>query len=69
MDADIVQAVIEGDRRRAVAIAEQKCPGIYTDGWDHLQVTWVPKGASFHIEECEGSETIHIIGTHAYFIA
>lgn len=69
MDADIVQAVLDGDLTKAAQIAEEKCPDIYTGGARQLKVEWVPKGSEFEIEEYDGSETIHIIGKRDYMIA
>lgn len=69
MDADIVQAVLDGDLSRAAQIAETKCPDVYTGGADDLCVEWVPKGSSFEITEYDGSESLHVIGDRTYLKA
>lgn len=69
MDAEIVQAVIDGDKEKAVAIAKQKCGDFYEGGIDGLSVEWVKKGAAFEIDEYDGSESLHVIGDHSYMVA
>lgn len=69
MDAEIVQAVIDGDLDRAIAVAEQKCPGIYTGGGRGLSVEWVPKGEAFEITEYDGYESLTVIGEQTYMVA
>ena len=69
MDSEIVQAVIDNDIPKAVRIAEQKCPGIYTGGAKKLSVEWLEKGEKFEIEEYDGSERIRIIAAIDYMTA
>lgn len=69
MDADIVQAVLDGDRGKAAAVAEAKCPDIYTGGSIDLTIEWVNKGVRFRIEEYDGYETLHIFDPQEYFEA
>lgn len=69
MDAEIVQAVLDGDKAKAVEIAKQKCGDFYEGGIDGLTVEWVKKGAEFEIDEYDGSETLHVIGDHVYMVA
>lgn len=69
MDAEIVQAVLDGDKAKAVKIAKQKCCDFYDGGIDGLTVEWVKKGAAFEIDEYDGSESLHIIGDHDYMVA
>jgi hypothetical protein len=69
MDADIVQAVLDGDHNKAAEIAEEKCGDLYTGGARDLVVRWVKKGASFEIDEYDGSESLHVIGDHNYMVA
>ena len=69
MDADIVQAVLDGDLQKAANVAELKCPDIYTGGARDLCVVWVPKGAVFEINEYDGAESIHVVGNHTYMTA
>lgn len=69
MDSEIVQAVLDGDKAKAVKIAKQKCCDFYDGGIEGLTVEWVKKGAEFEIYECDGSESLHIIGDHDYMVA
>lgn len=69
MDAEIVQAVLDGDTAKAVEIAHAKCGEFYDGGSNGLEVEWVPKGTVFEIEEYDGSETLHVIGSRYYMVA
>ena len=69
MDAEIVQAVLDKDIDKAVKIAKQKCGAFYEGGARDLTVEWVKKGASFEIDEYDGSELLHVIGDHDYLVA
>lgn len=69
MDAEIVQAVLDGNKSKAVEIAHQKCGEIYCGGADDLTVEWVNKGAAFEIDEYDGRESLHVIGDHGYLVA
>lgn len=69
MDADIVQAILDGDRTKAVEIAKQKCGDFYDGGADGLIVEWVPKGTGFLITEHDGHETLRIISGVAPLVA
>jgi hypothetical protein len=67
MDADIVQAVLDGDKAKAVEIAQEKCGDFfYGGGAEGLQVEWVEKGMKFEIQEYDGNESLHIIGERSY---
>lgn len=68
-DADIVNAVLAGDKSGAAKIAEAKCPDFYTGGASDLVVKWIKKGAMFEIEEYDGSESLHVIGDRNYLAA
>lgn len=68
-DAEIVQAVLDGDNDEAAVIAARKCPGIYTGGSRDLKVKWLPKGTQFEINEYDGNESIHVIGSKKYLVA
>ena len=61
-DREIVEPVLAGDRAAAIAVAEEKYPGIYTGGGSDLKVEWVPKGERFMVEECDGNEGVQILG-------
>lgn len=69
MDAEIVQAILDGAKMKAVEIAKQKCGDFYEGGIDGLHVEWVPKGCSFEIEEYDGVESLHVIGDREYMTA
>lgn len=69
MDAEIVQAILDGDKDKAVKIAKLKCGDFYEGGIDGLEVEWVEKGAAFEINEYDGAESLHIIGDHDYMVA
>ena len=69
MDADIVQAVLDGDNKKAVEIATQMFPDFYAGGSDQLCVGWVPEGEQFEITEHDGSESLSIIGQNQYMVA
>ena len=68
-DAEIAQAVIDGDKAEAARLAMEKCPGIYAGGADGLMVEWIDKGSVFEVEEYDGSESLHIIGSRDYSVA
>lgn len=68
-DAEIAQAVIDGDFPKAAQLAKQKCPAAYAGGAETLTVEWLDKGTVFEIEEYDGSESIHIIGSRNYSVA
>lgn len=57
-DADMVNAVLEGDKQKAAAIAKDKCDDAYTGGSEDLEVVWIPQGTAFVVEVYDGSERI-----------
>jgi hypothetical protein len=69
MDADIVQAVLDGDKQKAADIARMKYGDVYTGGADDLVVEWLPKGTKFVIDEYDGSETIREFDDTQWLIA
>jgi hypothetical protein len=69
MDAEIVQAILDGDKAKAVEIAKQKCGDFYAGGIHGLEVKWVKKGEAFEIDEYDGSESLHVIGSRSYMVA
>ena len=70
MDAEIVQAVLDKDIDKAVAIAKQKCGDDFFEGGARdLTVEWVKKGVEFEIDEHYGSESVHVIGNRDYMVA
>lgn len=58
MDADIVNAVLEGNTTLAMDIAKQKCPDILIIGGEDLTVHWLNEGTSFVVTEYDGNETV-----------
>ena len=68
-DRDIVEAVLAGDIAEAIAIAKAKYPDGYYGGASDLAVMWLDKGAQFEIEEYDGSESLHVIGSRVYMTA
>ena len=70
-DAEIAQAVIDGDKAKAAQLAMEKCPGLYAGGAGGaggLMVEWIDKGSAFEVEEHDGSESLHIIGSRDYSV-
>lgn len=67
-DAEIVQAILDDDRKLAASIAEAKYDA-YTGGVDQLTITWLPKGTLFRIDEYDGSESIITYTNENYIIA
>ena len=68
-DAELVQAVLDGNKDKAARIAEQKCPEVYVGGAEDLVVQWLDKGTVFEVEEYDGHESLHIIGDGDYPVA
>ena len=68
-DREIAEAILAGDQNLAAQISERKYPNAYTGGARDLTVTWLPEGTIFDIEEYDGNESIHIIGTRSYLTA
>lgn len=60
-DRELVQAVLDGDRDRAMEIAKSKYPDAYLGGGKDLEITWLPIGTKFYINEYDGSESIKLI--------
>ena len=48
---------------------KDRVPNVYIGGADHLVVEWLPKGTQFEIEEYDGWETLHVIGSRVYMEA
>lgn len=77
MHRDIVVCVLDGDKEKAAELAKQLIcqavgkPDIYVCilGARDLKVEWLDKGSQFEIEEYDGSESLHVIGTHRYLTA
>lgn len=68
-DREIVEAVLAGDKNKAIEIAKAKYDDPFTDGACNLKVMWLPKGAQFRIDEYDGSESVHIFDGHEYLVA
>lgn len=69
MDARIVGPFLAGDKQGAISAALEMFPNLYTGGADQLEVEWVDVGTSFEIDEYDGSESIHLIGSRQYLTA
>lgn len=69
MDAEIVQAVLDGDIGAAVAIAKSKCADIYDGGASDLVVRWVEKGTAFEINDYDGNESLRLLDHADYMVA
>lgn len=69
-DADIVHAVLDGDREKAARIATEKA-GEYVCvlGAEDLVVKWIDKGTAFRINEYDGAESLEIISQISGVIA
>jgi len=68
-DREIVEAVLDGDNEKARTIAERKYPQVYSRGARDLQIEWLEPGTLFEIEEYDGNESIHVIGSRTYLEA
>jgi hypothetical protein len=68
-DRDIVQAVLDKDFEKAKDIASKKYPNAYLGGVYNLKVAWIDKGSEFEIDEYDGAESIHVIGSRKYLKA
>ena len=69
MDADIVNAVLEGNLSTAIDIAKKKCPEIYDGGGKDLTVYWLDEGEAFEIREYDGNEGVYVVSKMDYMIA
>lgn len=68
-DKDIVQAVLDGDKKLAAEIAERKYPNCYTGGAEDLQIKWLEPGTLFEVREYDGSESILVADYKEYLQA
>jgi hypothetical protein len=68
-DSEIAEAVLNGNRAEALAIAGRKYPHAYLGGIETLRVAWLNEGDQFEVEEYDGNEGIHVIGQGSYFTA
>ena len=66
---EIVRAVLDGDKQKAAKIASRICPNCVTLGAEELEVMWLDEGTEFEIDEFDGSESVHFIGSRGYMIA
>jgi hypothetical protein len=58
-DKDIVQAVLDGDKDKVEAVAEEKYgDSIYIGGASNLIVVWLKPGTLFRIDEYDGAESL-----------
>ena len=69
MDARIVGPFLEGGHRAAAEAALEIFPDVYTSGAKNLVVRWLPKGTEFEVEEYDGGETLHVLGSRIFMVA
>lgn len=69
MDAEIVQAVLDGDIPKVCDLAKSKVDSLCALGAGQLVVEWVPKGTKFEIDEYDGAESLRIIDPNEFMIA
>lgn len=71
MDARIVGPFLEEGYLAAEEAVSKVFPNayVYTGGAKNLVVEWLPKGTQFEIEEYDGYESLHVIGSRAYMEA
>lgn len=68
-DPAMVELVEAEQWEELQAYVTLKYPDIYTGGLRDLQITWVPQGLGFRIEEYDGSETVEIQDQVVWIIA
>jgi hypothetical protein len=69
-DPDLVEALERGASVSELErIAEANYPDGYMGGVANLVVKWVPEGTRFEIQECDGAETLRILGPDVGVIA
>lgn len=68
-DRDLVEPLLAGKRHEVQAVAERKYPDAYLGGLEDLEVMWLDQGSQFEVEEYDGNETVHVIGTRSYHTA
>ena len=70
MDAEIAQAILDGNKAKAVEIAKKQCgDDFYDGGADDLTVEWVERGRAFEISEFDGNASLRLIGEQSFMIA
>ena len=69
LDGDIAQAVIDGDREKAVRIAHERYGDFYDGGSQGLRVEWVDQGKAFEITEYDGYEGLREIELGDFMVA
>lgn len=68
-DPELVEAVLAGDKDKAVEIANRKWPDEYDGGVRDLVVEWIPQGMPFRINEYDGSESIECLDDIDFIVA
>jgi len=68
-DKEIVSAILQNYKDKALSLAAVKYPEAYLGGLDGLEVMWLDEGSQFEIEEYDGSESVHLIGDKKYLLA
>lgn len=69
MDGDLAEAFLERGYDGLIQKATEKYPDEYKGGLGAVYIEWLPIGTIFEIEEYDGSESLHIIGSRDYMVA
>lgn len=65
----LVLAVLGESGEDKEVVAAEEYPDAYHGGVEDLEVYWVPQGSRFQIDEYDGNESIHVIGSDYGYIA
>lgn len=69
-DPDIVKLVENEEYDKIKKLVKSKgYKDLYCGGVENLQITWLPKGTKFIINEYDGNESIEILSDIEYFEA
>ncbi len=61
-DPDIAESLLANDTQKAMRIASEKYPDVYTRGLPKAIVVWVNEGTRFTIKEYDGYESLEELG-------
>ena len=67
-DKRIVQMILDGNTVTHEFMENLGYDG-YWGGAKNLAIEWLPKGTIFEIEEYDGYESVHVLGTRSYLEA
>lgn len=62
-DPDIAESLLAKDAQKAMRIASERYPDVYTGGLSKANVVWVNEGTRFAIQEYDGYESLEELGT------